>query len=146
MRKLSVIDTGIGMRPPMRCTTTSTTLAATSHEQGRTKNYGVGAKVAAGSRNPHGARIPLLASGQGSALVCFKRHHDGRWGLQPQQWPDGRSDFWRPLSEQREAVGCCAAGRTARRWCCSASTSVKTPTQAPKSVTEGRQRWITRFT
>jgi hypothetical protein len=29
-------------------------LAATSHEQGRTKNYGVGAKVAAGSRNPHG--------------------------------------------------------------------------------------------
>ena len=32
--------------------------------------------------------------------MCFKRHPDGRWGLEPQRWPDGRSDFWRPLDEQ----------------------------------------------
>ena len=32
--------------------------------------------------------------------MCFKRHPDGRWGLEPQRWPDGHTDFWRPLGEQ----------------------------------------------
>ncbi len=31
--------------------------------------------------------------------MCFKRHPDGRWGLEPQRWADGRTDFWRPLGE-----------------------------------------------
>lgn len=81
-RKLSITDTGIGMSPDaMRYYINH--LAATSHEQGRTKNYGVGAKVAAGSRNPHGLEYRSWHQGRG-ALVCFKRHPSGRWGLEPQ--------------------------------------------------------------
>jgi hypothetical protein len=38
------------------------------------------------------------ARGHG-ALVRFMRHPDGRWGLQPQQWPDGHTDYWRPLTD-----------------------------------------------
>jgi hypothetical protein len=62
-------------------------------------NFGVGAKVAAGSRNPHGLEYRSWHQGQGS-LVCFKRHPDGRWGLEPQRWPDGHTDYWRPLGAQ----------------------------------------------
>ena len=74
-------------------------LASSGREQSAGGNFGVGAKVAAGSRNPHGLEYRSWHRGQG-ALVCFKRHPDGRWGLEPQRWPDGRSDFWRPLDEQ----------------------------------------------
>jgi hypothetical protein len=27
------------------------------------------------------------------------RYPDGRWGLQPQRWPDGHTDYWRALGE-----------------------------------------------
>ena len=73
-------------------------LAASGREQSQTGNFGVGAKVAAGSRNPHGLEYRSWHQGDGS-LVCFKRHPDGRWGLEPQRWADGRVDFWRPLGE-----------------------------------------------
>ena len=97
VRKLSMIDTGIGMTPDaLRFYINH--LAASSHTQSRRQNFGVGAKIAAGSRNPHGLEYRSWHDGHG-ALVCFMRHPDGRWGLQPQTWSDGRTDFWRPLDE-----------------------------------------------
>ena len=60
--------------------------------QSRRQNFGVGAKIAAGSRDPHGLEYRSWHDGHG-ALVCFMRHPDGRWGLQPQTWSDGRTDF-----------------------------------------------------
>jgi hypothetical protein len=97
MRKLSVIDAGTGMTAAqLRCYINQ--LAASGREQSSRGNFGVGAKVAVGSRNPHGLEYRSWQEGEG-ALVCFKRHPDGRWGLEPQRWADGRSDFWRPLAE-----------------------------------------------
>src|SRR5450755_4704810 len=53
VRKLSVIDTGTGMTAgQLRYYINQ--LAASGREQSLTGNFGVGAKVAAGSRNPHG--------------------------------------------------------------------------------------------
>ena len=98
VRKLSVTDTGTGMTPE-QLRQYINQLASSGREQSAAGNFGVGAKVAAGSRNPHGLEYRSWHRGQG-ALVCFKRHPDGRWGLEPQRWPDGRSDFWRPLGEQ----------------------------------------------
>jgi hypothetical protein len=97
VRKLSVIDTGTGMTAD-QLRYYINQLAATGREQSRTGNFGVGAKVTAGSRNPHGLEYRSWHEGQGS-LVCFKRHPDGRWGLEPQRWEYGRTDFWRPLDE-----------------------------------------------
>jgi hypothetical protein len=54
--------------------------------------------VAAGSRNPEGLEYRSWHEGSG-ALIRFRHHRDGRWGLDPQTWPDGRTDFWRPLDE-----------------------------------------------
>jgi hypothetical protein len=89
VRKLAVTDTGTGMRPD-QLRRYINQLASSSREQSHTANFGVGAKIAAGSRNPHGLEYRSWHQGHG-ALVCFKRHPDGRWGLQPQPWPDGHT-------------------------------------------------------
>ena len=53
VRKLSVIDTGTGMTAE-QLRHYINQLAASGREQSSRGNFGVGAKVAAGSRNPHG--------------------------------------------------------------------------------------------
>ena len=142
VRKLSVIDTGTGMTPEQLHYYINQ-LAASGREQSSTGNFGVGAKVAAGSRNPHGLEYRSWHDGQGS-LVCFKRHHDGRWGLEPQQWENGQTDFWRPLDEadkpwlllgHAHGTQVVLLGQHERH----------DTTQAPQSVTEARRQWITRY-
>jgi Histidine kinase-, DNA gyrase B-, and HSP90-like ATPase len=97
VRKLSVTDTGTGMTPE-QLRRYINQLASSGREQSGVGNFGVGAKIAAGSRNPHGLEYRSWCRGQG-ALVCFKRHPNGRWGLEPQRWKDGHTDYWRPLGE-----------------------------------------------
>ena len=77
--------------------------------------------------------------------MCFKRHPDGRWGLEPQRWQNGRSDFWRPLGGSGRSPGFCEVRITARRSCFSAGTSATTPSSPPTSVTEGRRQWIAHY-
>ena len=69
VRKLSVIDTGTGMTAE-QLRYYINQLAASGRKQSLTGNFGVGAKVAAGSRNPHGLEYRSWHQGQGS-LVCF---------------------------------------------------------------------------
>jgi hypothetical protein len=142
VRKLSVIDTGTGMTAE-QLRYYINQLAASGREQSSNGNFGVGAKVAAGSRNPHGLEYRSWHQGQG-ALVCFKRHPDGRWGLEPQRWENGRTEFWRPLSEadkpwllrgQDHGTQVVLLGQHERH----------DTTQAPQSVTDTRRHWITRY-
>ena len=142
VRKLSVIDTGTGMTAgQLRYYINQ--LAASGREQSLTGNFGVGAKVAAGSRNPHGLEYRSWHQGEGS-LVCFKRHPDGRWGLEPQRWADGRTDFWRPLGEAEKpwllrgedhGTQVVLLGQDERH----------DTTQTPQSVTDARGQWIPRY-
>jgi Phage integrase family len=141
VRKLSVTDTGTGMTPE-QLRQYINQLASSGRKQSAA-NFGVGAKIAAGSRNPHRLEYRSWHRGQG-ALVCFKRHPDGRWGLEPQHWPDGRSEFWRPLGEQEKpwvlrgldhGTQVVLLGRHERH----------DTIQAADSVTERRRRWITRY-
>ena len=76
--------------------------------------------------------------------MCFRRHPDGRWGLEPQRWTNGHTDFWRPLGEadkpwllrgQAHGTQVVLLGQHAGH----------DTTQAPRSVTEGRQHWIMRY-
>ena len=135
-------DTGTGMTPE-QLRQYINQLASSGREQSAAANFGVGAKIAAGSRNPHGLEYRSWHRGQG-ALVCFKRHPDGRWGLEPQRWPDGRSEFWRPLGEQEKpwllrgldhGTQVVLLGRHERH----------DTIQPPDSVTEGRRQWIARY-
>jgi hypothetical protein len=118
-------------------------LASSGHEQSADGNFGVGAKVAAGSRNPHGLEYRSWHQGHGS-LVCFKRDPDGRWGLEPQRWENGHTDYWRPLTEQdkpwllrgqEHGTPVVLLGEHERH----------DTIQAPASVTEARRHWISRY-
>ena len=142
VRKLSVTDTGTGMSAD-QLRYYINQLAASGREQSASGNFGVGAKVAAGSRNPHGLEYRSWHQGHG-ALVCFKRHADGRWGLAPQRWEDGRTDFWRPIGDtdkpwllrgQDHGTQVVLLGQHERH----------DTTQAPQSVNEARRQWITRY-
>jgi hypothetical protein len=142
VRKLSVTDTGTGMTAEQLHRYINQ-LASSGREQSGGGNFGVGAKVAAGSRNPHGLEYRSWHQGRG-ALVCFKRHPDGRWGLEPQRWENGHSDFWRPLREedkpwllrgQDHGTQVVPLGQHERH----------DTTQAPDSVTDSRRHWITRY-
>ena len=142
VRKLSVIDSGTGMTAE-QLRYYINQLAASGREQSASGNFGVGAKVAAGSRNPHGLEYRSWHQGHGS-LVCFKRHPDGRWGLAPQRWENGRTDFWRPLGEadkpwllrgKAHGTQVVLLGQHERH----------DTTQAPQSVTEAGRQWITRY-
>ena len=142
VRKLSITDTGTGMTPE-HLRQYINQLASSGREQSASGNFGVGAKVAAGSRNPHGLEYRTWHQGQGS-LVCFKRRPDGRWGLEPQRWPDGRSDFWRALDEadkpwllrgQDHGTQVVLLGLHERH----------DTTQPPDSVSDARRHWITRY-
>ncbi len=141
-RKLAVIDTGTGMTAEqMRHYINH--LAASSREHGRTSNFGCGAKVACGSRNPCGLEYRSWYEGQG-ALVCFKRRPDGRWGLEPQSTSDGQSDFWRPLSEVDKPWLLRGRSHGTQVVLLGAQERQDT-TQPPASVTEGRRQWISRY-
>jgi hypothetical protein len=76
VRKVSVIDTGTGMTAE-ELAYVMNQLAVSSRDQFGAGNFCVGAKVAAGSRNPHRLEYRSWHQGQGS-LVCFKRHPAGR--------------------------------------------------------------------
>jgi hypothetical protein len=135
VRKLSVTDTGTGMTPE-QLRRYINQLASSGREQSA-GNFGVGAKIAAGSRNPHGLEYRSWCQDRG-ALVCFKRHSDGRWGLEPQRWKGGHSDYWRRLGEAD--MPSALRGRAG-------GTQVVLPgqherhdtTQAPGSVGDGRR-------
>jgi hypothetical protein len=117
-RKLSVIDTGIGVTTEaMRFVINH--LAVSSRDRGA--NFGVGAKVTAGSRKPEGLEYRSWQGGRG-ALIRFRGHEDGRWGLDPQTGSDGHTPASGAHSARTTIRGCCAEPATVR-WTTLATSS-----------------------
>ena len=137
-----MIDTGTGMTPEQMYEFINQ-LAASGREQSRTGNFGVGAKIAAGSRNPHGLEYRSWQQGHG-AMVRFMCDHDGRWGLQAQPRPDGTAGYWRPLTEADKPWALRGADHGTQVVLLGTSDTDDT-TVAPASVTEGRRHWIVRY-
>ncbi|MBV9194162.1 MAG: hypothetical protein JO168_08440 [Solirubrobacterales bacterium] len=142
VRKLPVTDTGTGMTPE-QLRQYINQLASSGREQSAAGNFGVGAKIAAGSRNPHGLEYRSWCQDHG-ALVCFKRHSDGRWGLEPQRWKDGHTDYWRPLGEADKPLALRGRGEGTQVVLLGQHARHDT-TQAPDSVGDGRRHWIMRY-
>ena len=117
MRKLSVTDTGTGMTPEQLHHYINQ-LAASGREQSSTGNFGVGAKVAAGSRNPHGLEYRSWPEDQGARSVSSATP-TAAGDSNRSAGTNGRTDFWRPLGEADEpwllrGPGPRHAGRAAR--------------------------------
>src|SRR6266567_1566226 len=86
--KLCVIDTGDGMTG-QEMVEHINKLSSSGAEQSLSGNYGVGAKIAAATRNHEGLIYLSWKNGQGSMIHLWRNPDDGTYGLKQQERSDG---------------------------------------------------------
>jgi hypothetical protein len=91
--KLSVVDTGIGMTGDEMVRYINA-LSASIHEQSISGNYGVGAKVAAATRNHYGLVYLSWKDGRGYMVHLWRDPEKGIYGLRQFERPDGTFGYW----------------------------------------------------
>lgn len=97
--KLACIDTGVGMDGPEMLKYINH-LSSSGHEQGHDKNFGVGAKVAAATRNHAGLIYLSWKEGQGWMTHLWRDPQSGQYGIKRSAKKDGSyADFAR-ISDQ----------------------------------------------
>ena len=95
--KLCVMDNGRGMNGEEMLRYINH-LSASIHEQAIDKNFGVGAKVAAATRNPAGLIYQSWKDGHGAMIQLWRDPETGAYGLRQFERPDGSFGYWQPLS------------------------------------------------
>jgi hypothetical protein len=97
VRKLRISDNGGGMTPD-EVRANINHLSASGGVQAFDKNFGIGAKITAGTRNPHGVIFKAWKNGEGSLTVMGRV--DGRYGRIGFRNPiDETVDYWLPLGD-----------------------------------------------
>jgi hypothetical protein len=89
--KLCCIDTGLGMTGPEMVQYINQ-LSSSIHQQGVDSNFGVGAKIAAAPRNPHGLVYMSWKGGVGSMIHLWFDPEERVYGLK--RWPQNNGEFW----------------------------------------------------
>lgn len=97
--KLCIIDTGTGMTG-QEMVQYINNLACTGRIQAEDQNFGVGAKIAAATRNPAGMVYLSWKNGVGSMIWLWKDPASGQYGLRPLQLPDGTTFHWAPINDE----------------------------------------------
>jgi hypothetical protein len=98
--KLSVIDTGEGMTGDEMVKYVNQ-LSSSVAEQSLTGNFGVGAKIAAATRNHHGLIYLSWKNGKGTMVHLWRDPETGQYGLRQFPQPDGG---WAHYVEVDDAV------------------------------------------
>ena len=93
--KLCCIDTGAGMTGPEMVKHINQ-LSSSIHEQSASGNFGVGAKISAGPRNPHGLVYMSWKGGVGHMIHLWLDPEENVYGLK--RWPHNNGEFWTPIS------------------------------------------------
>ena len=96
--KVCIIDTGDGMTGDEMIQFINQ-LSSSGSEQSFTGNYGVGAKIAAATKNPAGMIYQSWKNGDGYMVQLEKNSSSGEYGLR--QWPlkDGTYSYFVPLDD-----------------------------------------------
>ena len=105
VRKLRVTDNGAGMTPE-EVRQNINRLSASGGIQSFDKNFGIGAKITAGTKSPHGVIYEAWKDGEGSMTLLGKVN--GRYGRVGTEDPDtGEIDYWLPLpvDAKHEVIG-----------------------------------------
>lgn len=98
VKKLRITDNGVGMTPD-EVSANINHLSASGGEQAFDKNFGIGAKITAGTRNPHGVLFKAWKEGIGSLTVMGRL--DGRYGrVGFRNALDKSVDYWLPLGDE----------------------------------------------
>lgn len=94
--KLSVIDTGDGMTGD-ELERYINRLSSSHAEQSLTGNYGVGAKIASATKNPHGVIYLSWKDGNGSMIHLARDPLTGQYGLKQFKRSDGSYGYHLPV-------------------------------------------------
>lgn len=94
--KLSCIDTGAGMTGP-EMEKYINELSSSISEQSATGNFGVGAKISAAPRNPHGLVYMSWKNGVGHMIHLWFDPEEQVYGLK--RWPKNNGEFWTVVSD-----------------------------------------------
>jgi hypothetical protein len=97
-RKLAIIDTGIGMSGPEMVDYINQ-LSSSMHDIALDENYGIGAKIAAATRNHQGLVYLSWKEGQGAMIHLWKDPQTLDYGLRRLALPDGRYESWAPVED-----------------------------------------------
>jgi hypothetical protein len=104
--KLAVIDTGIGMTGPEMVKYINQ-LSSSSTQQSHDGNFGVGAKIAAATRNHVGLIYLSWVNASGAMIHLWRDPRTGQYGLRRFEQPDGTFNDWLPIenSVKPELIG-----------------------------------------
>jgi hypothetical protein len=98
IHKLCIIDDGIGMTGPEMIKYINN-LSASVHQQSHSGNFGVGAKIAAATRNHAGLVYLSWVNGVGHTIHLWRSPISNQYGLQQFALPDGSFDHWGHLDD-----------------------------------------------
>jgi hypothetical protein len=97
--KLCCIDDGCGMTGPEMLRYINQ-LSSSIHGQAHDGNYGVGAKIAAATRNPAGLIYQSWKEGQGAMIQLWRDPDSGDYGVRQWELPDGTFDYHQPITDE----------------------------------------------
>lgn len=137
LRKLSCIDTGVGMTGPEMVMRLNQWFAS-GQVQGSTANFGVGAKISALTRNKAGLIYQSWHNGQGAMIFLRYDPVAAVYGLV--RFDSNGGEFWAPVPESRKPAEIGSHGTKVTFY---GSDDAQDTTECPKNVSNPA-RWITR--
>ena len=140
--KLAIIDTGIGMTGDEMLKYINQ-LSSSTHEQSYDGNYGVGAKVAAATRNHAGMLYLSWKNGQGYMTHLWRDPDVDEYGARRFELEDGSYADYLKISDDVKPPQITGDGTMVVLL--GNDPDVNTVEPAPDSGVEGRQRWITKY-
>jgi hypothetical protein len=96
--KLAVLDTGDGMTGPEMVKYINQ-LSSSMQQQSFQGNYGIGAKIAAATRNHAGLIYVSWKDGQGAVIHLWRDPTTGQYGLRQFEHPNGTFAHWLPIED-----------------------------------------------
>jgi len=141
--KLCVMDTGVGMTGPEMVEYINH-LASSGGVQADDGNFGVGAKIAAATRNPAGIVYLSWKRGKGAMVWLWRNPATGQYGLKPLGRGKGEDAYWAPVPASLKPA---LIGEHGTVVVLLGATESEDTTLPPDGATDDSSRslWLTRY-
>lgn len=140
--KLAIIDTGIGMTGEEMMNYINK-LSSSSHLQAYDGNYGVGAKVAAATRNHAGLLYLSWKDNKGAMIHLWRDPESDEYGVKRVELADGTYAEWVPVDEAAKPAQIGEHGTMVVLLGDDLDTNTVEPSL--DVVRTGRRRWVTKY-
>ena len=139
LRKLCVIDTGVGMTGDEMLRYINN-LSSSGRRQAMNANYGMGAKIAAATRNPFGVTYASWMKGNGELIQVYRDDKEEEYGLR-QFYVDEEYTHVLPIGDNAKPTSIQEHGTKVTLWGFSEEDdTLRAPESAPKS-----NNWLVKY-